>query len=244
MTEAASREESDIDQTAAASSTRSFGNTQFNTFRVAFTQEDVAFANPNFNANGGHAGPAAADAPVPDLHRPAEPVMQARVNDAYQFDDTFSWFIPGSKGDHSIRAGVQYEYVDVFSTAQDNWNGTFSFSAATCLQRRRSQHLSGPALDPRSRALGMDAEGALLHGFIQDKWKTGNRLTLSLGLRYDIEKIPLPGVDNPKFSDPTTTPGQEQLLASRRFRLRPEGGREDRAFAAATAASTTRPTSS
>src|SRR5262245_47611788 len=40
VTQAASREESDIDQTLAASFNSSFGNTKFNTFRAAFTQED------------------------------------------------------------------------------------------------------------------------------------------------------------------------------------------------------------
>ena len=34
-------------------------------------------------------------------------------------------------------------------------------------------------------------------GFAQDKWRLNNRLTLSLGLRYDLEVIPIPETDDP-----------------------------------------------
>ena len=34
-------------------------------------------------------------------------------------------------------------------------------------------------------------------GFVQDKWRLNNRLTLTLGLRYDLEIIPIPETDDP-----------------------------------------------
>ncbi len=201
VTEAASREEADVDQTLVATLNSSFSNTKFNTFRVGWTQEDVAFANPGFNGNGGHADQLPPTLAFQTFTDQQSNVMQARVNDAYQFDETFSWFIPGSKGDHSIRAGLQYEYVKVFSTNQGSWNGTFSFSRS-----------NGPfnSADPSTypdrlnvRVPGPSEYTQKEHfftGFIQDKWKTGDRLTLSLGLRYDLEKIPFKELDNPGFS--------------------------------------------
>ena len=33
--------------------------------------------------------------------------------------------------------------------------------------------------------------------FVQDKWRLNNRLTLSLGVRYDLEIIPIPETDDP-----------------------------------------------
>src|SRR5262249_6181875 len=35
--------------------------------------------------------------------------------------------------------------------------------------------------------------------YVQDKWKMGGRTTLSLGVRYDLEIIPLDETDNPLF---------------------------------------------
>ncbi|MBK5257222.1 MAG: TonB-dependent receptor [Vicinamibacteria bacterium] len=216
VTEAASREEVDVDQTSVATLNSSFGNTKFNTFRVAFTQEDVAFANPAFNGNGGHGDQLKPTLAFQTFTDQQSNVMQGRVNNAYQFDNTFSWFIPGSKGDHSIRAGLQYEYVNVFSSAQDNWNGTFSFS--------RSNEPFNSA-DPRTypdrlsvRVPGPSEYTQKEHfytAFIQDKWKTGDRLTISLGVRYDLEKIPFQEVDNPRFSNVDDYPIDKNNISPR-----------------------------
>jgi len=45
-----------------------------------------------------------------------------------------------------------------------------------------------------------------LGAFAQDKWKPTSRLTLTLGVRYDVEVIPLREEDNPRFADPTRYP--------------------------------------
>jgi hypothetical protein len=206
VTEAASREESDLDQTVALSFNSAFGNTRFNTFRAAFTQEDVAFANPNFNTNGQRG-----DQLLPQLNfltfvDQQSSVMQARVNDAWQIDDTFTWFVPGRKGDHNLRMGLQYEYIDVFSSAQDNWNGTFTFRSD------RPFDASDPTTYPERLSIRVPGAGEWTQKehffgvFVQDKWKLNAKLTLSLGLRYDIEKIDLPLDDNPNVSGPDDHP--------------------------------------
>ena len=43
-------------------------------------------------------------------------------------------------------------------------------------------------------------------GFLQDKWKLNSQLTLSLGLRYDLEVIPIRETDNPLFANPDDYP--------------------------------------
>jgi outer membrane receptor protein involved in Fe transport len=198
---AAAREEDDLDQTVVASLNSSLGNTRFNTFRVSFTQEDVAFATPGFNSNGRRQ-----DQLPPTLRfltyiDQQSDVAQARVNNAYQVEDTFSWFVPGRRGDHNVRMGVQYQYITADFDTQDVINGVFSF--------RTNEPFN--AADPRTyperltiRVPGANAflmKAHYLGAFVQDKWRVNDRLTLSLGLRYDLERIPIEERDNPRFSD-------------------------------------------
>jgi len=42
-----------------------------------------------------------------------------------------------------------------------------------------------------------------------------NKLTLSMGLRYDVEVVPLQEVDNPEFSDPGDYPVDTNNIAPR-----------------------------
>jgi hypothetical protein len=51
--------------------------------------------------------------------------------------------------------------------------------------------------------------------YAQDKWAMTNGLTLSLGIRYDLEIIPIDETDNPLFSDPSKYPVDKNNLAPR-----------------------------
>jgi hypothetical protein len=215
VTTNASREEHDVDQTLVATLNSVLGGNRLNTLRVNFTQEDVSFANANFNANG--QDQAALD---PQLNYltfvdQQNAVAQARVNDAYQIDDTMSWYITGRGGSHDLKFGGQYEYVGARSTAQDNSNGTFTFRTDTPFN----------AGDPRTypERLQIRAPGPLnryqkahfVALFAQDKWRVTNRTTLSLGLRYDLENQPIAEVDNPAFTDPQDYPVDRNNVAPR-----------------------------
>src|SRR5215204_3000415 len=210
VTENASRQENDVDQTVVATLNSVIGKNRFNTFRVNFTQEDVAFANPNFDGNQTELMPTLVYTSFVDQQ---SNVAQARVNDAYQIDDTMSWFISG-RGSHDVKFGAQYEYVGADSTVQDNLNGTFFF--------RSDQSFS--ASNPRTYPdrLQIRVPGALdryqkahyVAAFVQDKWRV-NRATISLGLRYDLEAQPIQEVDNPDFSDPSAYPLDKNNIAAR-----------------------------
>jgi hypothetical protein len=102
-------------------------NTRLNTVRFNFTREDVAFANPGFNGNG--QDQAALDPQLVFLTFVDQQsnVAQARVNDAYQIDDTMSWFIAGHwrRARPEVRRAVRVRRRAL--DAQDNLNGTFFF---------------------------------------------------------------------------------------------------------------------
>jgi hypothetical protein len=207
VTPSAGREEDDKDQTAQAHLSSVFGNTKLNTVRAVWTQEDVSFGNPCFNGNGRNQAACPPTLAFQTFTDQQATTAQARVNDAFQLEDTFSLFIPGKRGDHDVKFGIQYEYVKADNFAQDNLNGTFSFGRSD---------LPFNAADPRTYpdrfSIRVPAQGVVFEkahyvtGFLQDKWKMGGRLTLSLGLRYDLEVIPIPERDNPRFSSENDYP--------------------------------------
>ncbi len=206
VTQNASREEHDIDQTVIATLNSVLGHNRLNTVRVNFTREDVAFANPGFNGNGQDQAALKPQLNYLTFVDQQNSVAQARVDNAYQFDDTMSWFVPGHGGDHDLKFGGQYEYVVARSTAQDNLNGTFIFrtdlpfnaSDFRTYPERLSVRVPGP--------LNRDQRAHFAAFFVQDKWHMNSRTTLSLGVRYDLEVSPLLEANNPAFSDPNAYP--------------------------------------
>lgn len=196
----ASREEFDVDQTLVGTFSSVFGSNRLNSLRLAFTREDVAFANPCFNGNGQDQPACPPTLAYQNFTHQQNGVAQARVNDAYQLENTFSWFVPGRAGDHDVKFGVQYQYSTQRFSDQGSGNGVFSFA---------SDRLFDPA-DPSTypERLTIRVPGPLeflqkghhISAFAQDKWQMNRRLTLSLGLRYDVDVLPLREENNPFFA--------------------------------------------
>jgi hypothetical protein len=203
----AAREEFDVDQTVVGTFNSVLGNTRFNTLRMAWTQEDVAFANPCFNGNGRNQAACSPTLSFQTYTAGQSSVAQSRVNDAYQLENTLSWFIPNRSGNHDLKMGVQWQQSESVSLTQDNLNGTFSFSQnnlpfdpnnfRTYPDRLSIRVPSENRTYQKSRSLGV---------FVQDKWAMNNRLTMTLGVRYDVENYVVPEDDNPLFDDPSDWP--------------------------------------
>ena len=215
VTANASREENDVDQTLVGTLNSVLGGNRLNTVRVNWTQEDVSFANPGFNSNGQDQTALLAQLNYLTFTDQQNATAQARVNDAYQIDDTMSWYITGHGGSHDLKFGGQYEYVGARSTAQDNSNGTFWFGTdqffnannARTYPERLTIRVPGP-LESYQKAHFVAA-------FAQDKWRLTNRATVSLGLRYDLEVQPIDEIDNPEFPDPSKYPLDSNNIAPR-----------------------------
>jgi Carboxypeptidase regulatory-like domain/TonB dependent receptor-like, beta-barrel len=213
---AAAREESDVDQTTVGNWTWVMGNSRVNSVRVNFTRENVAFANPCFNTNGRDQAACQPTLNYLTYTDQQSNVAQARINNAWQADDSLSWFVPNKHGDHDIKFGVQYQYSTDDSDNQGNLNGTFSFAS------------NGP-FDPNDPStyperLSIRVPGTshfklpvhFFSAFAQDKWRMNPKLTLSLGVRYDLEVIPIHEVDNAQFfPDPNKYPVDKNNFSPR-----------------------------
>ena len=207
----ASREEADIDSNWVATLDSVFGSRVFNSGRISFTKEDVAFANPGFNGNGQDF--AAQRNQSPSLSRPtvlegASTVAQARVNTSKQADDTVSVFVPDWHGQHEWRAGFQYARRHEDFTDFGFLNGQFGFDTD------RPFDPNDIATYPTAFLLrvggGLTAkipDNTTVGAFVQDDWQVSPRLTLNLGLRWDHESVTHDSTDYaPRFGfvwDPT-----------------------------------------
>ena len=211
----ATREEDDTDQTAVASLQSVFGNTRVNTLRVGFTREDVAFANPGFNGNGRRQELLPPTLQYQTYIDQQNDMATARVDEGWSVEDTVSWFVPARGGPHELKFGVQYQFVHVTSTNQATLNGLFEFRSDIPFDARN------PSTYPERLQIRVPGPSDLtMHGhvvsaFAQDRWRIGDRLTATAGLRYDLEILPIDQADNPAFPDPGRYPLDTNNLAPR-----------------------------
>jgi hypothetical protein len=208
------QDETDLDQTAVGTLTSVFGNARVNTVRLARTWEHWWHGNQCFR---GQTGPydlsqgftfgneASGDQSkcLPQLNHPeylsqASTESQGPWDSNYQIEDDYSWFVPGKKGDHELKFGARYNYTELRRVSQINENGTFTFNS------NLSFDAANPITYPERLTIRMGTFNEFINNhtyefYAQDKWKMAGRSTLSIGVRYDLEYIPLDEKDNPLF---------------------------------------------
>jgi hypothetical protein len=193
---AAAREESDVDQTASFSLNSVLNSTRVNTLRLTWTRENVTFANNCFNTNGRDMVQCPVTLGYQDYIDQQDNTAQARINDGIQFEDTVAWFIPNKRGDHDVKFGLQYSYSAAYNTNQGNLNGTFSFGRSNAVFNAAIPSTYPDRLTIRVGGPNVFYQKAhYVSGFAQDKWRLGN-VTLNLGVRYDLEILPLSAPDD------------------------------------------------
>ena len=198
VTPAAARSESDVDQTVATNFNTVLSNTKVNTLRVTWTRENVTFGNACYNENDRDLSKCPVTLAFQTFTDQQDNTGQFRINDGIAVENTLGWFLPGKRGDHDLKVGAQYVYSGAYNRNDGNLNGTFGFGL---------NNLPFDAANPRTypdrltvRVGGPSIFFQKAHyasGFMQDKWRVNNNLTLSLGARYDLEIIPIPETDNP-----------------------------------------------
>jgi Carboxypeptidase regulatory-like domain len=225
-------DETDLDQTLVGTLTSVLSNTKVNTVRVGGVLEDTVHANPAWRALDPayarcvpcpeDAGLGIVDAPprldYETFDAQAATTMDYSTQRSWAIEDTLSWFIPDKKGQHDTKVGVRYSRTWLSNPNWSNMNGSYVF-------RNGGDRPFNPA-DPRSypERLTIRVPSPLTYElvmhvyeiFAQDKWQPAPGMTVSLGLRYDLEVMPLeedPG--NPLFSDSSKYPVDKNNFAPR-----------------------------
>jgi hypothetical protein len=229
VTKESYQDETDLDQTAVGTFTTVLSNTRVNTVRGARTWEHWWHGNECFRAqgpNGGKEGFPFGEETTgnqalcpPQLNYPsflaqASTEAQGPWDSNYQIEDDYSWFLPGKKGDHDMKFGFRYNYTELRRASQINMNGTFTFN------NDAEFNAAVPSTYPERFSIrtGQFKEFIKDHTyelFAQDKWHVRPNTTLSLGVRYDLELIPIDETGNPLFSNPNDYPVDKNNISPR-----------------------------
>ena len=104
-----------------------------------------------------------------------------------QFNDLLSYYVPSWHGEHSMKMGLQYFRPKFWGAFPDPAFGQFTFS-------RDPSNFNDPSTYPAPTRYTIplgDTSYTILNPtygtFFQDNWALNHKLTVNLGLRYDVE---------------------------------------------------------
>ncbi len=214
-TSSRAEQENDVDWTIVGTLNSVIKSTKVNVLKLSYTHEDVFFGNPGYFETGNQVDLA----PVLQ-HQTFEDGISSRANrrmdPSYQLDETFSWYLPGKRGDHDLKFGVNYVYMPLRIFDASNQNGTFRFSSSDLDFDPNNPRTYPDRLQIRVPGVSdFETQGHTVGVYAQDKWRVNRRLTVSAGLRYDVEIIPLEEKDNPSFPDPSKYPVDKNNISPR-----------------------------
>jgi hypothetical protein len=199
-TKSRAEKETDTDWTIVGTLNSVIRSTRVNSLKLSYTKEDVFFGNPGYFDSGDQAslGPSLNFQTHTDGFSTR---ANRRMDPAYQVDETFAWFVPGKGGDHDLKFGANLVYTPLHIYDASTLNGQFSFSANDQDFNAANNRTYPDRLQVRVPSPSdFKVTGTFMGVFAQDKWKVNDRLTASVGLRWDVERLPVPEKDNPKFA--------------------------------------------
>ena len=125
-------------------------------------------------------------------------------------------------GEHSLKFGADFNFDRVFNFFPGLFSGQYTFNSyalfasntpATFVQNFPGEGTTGGTTNPDLNEYGL---------FVQDDWRVTPKLTLNLGLRYDLQDLADPSVHNPStalaaLGLDTTTPVRDANNFAPRF---------------------------
>lgn len=115
----------------------------------------------------------------------------------FQVADTITWI----RGVHSFKAGFDYNHDDILNFFPGFFGGNYTFASLASFNRGVP---SGAGESFQQNFAGTGTTGATTEPninefalFLQDEWRLNKDVTLSLGLRYDVQSFAKPQTRNP-----------------------------------------------
>jgi len=198
--------EHDHDWAAGGSINSVIGNNKVNVLRFGEVYEDLHWGSTDES----FASPPKAQITQPpqlnylDWIGGTHNTMFRRINWTLSAENQFSVFVPDKNGDHDLKFGVAWRYMNLNYNSNGRRNGRFIFD--TNKDFNASDYSTYPERlsiqVPNNQHYVMT--GTVLSGFAQDKWQLNDRTTLSIGFRYDVEIMPTPNADNEFYGAPVS----------------------------------------
>jgi hypothetical protein len=114
-----------------------------------------------------------------------------KISEVFQAGDAFSFL----RGNHALKAGAHYRFIRSFFDISGQARGFFNFTGGFS-QNPQARPNSGsgladfllgiPATTQLSQTLLGDIRYHYVAGYLQDDWRVSSRLTLNLGVRYEL----------------------------------------------------------
>jgi hypothetical protein len=207
-----------------------FSPALLNTVRVSFSRSDIlgtSDISPGFNssdfidhgsslvAGWATGGASVTGNPFTAPTAASGPLVRNQNIHAYQDDLNYT------RGKHSLKFGLLINHYAQYLTADAGYKGSATFSTFPLYVQGLYQKIS--AISPtgvEQRTIHYTTIG----GYAQDDWRVTSRLTLNLGLRYEISTMPFDVFGNwAAFINPATDPGPNSTPSVSNQTLTPHG---------------------
>lgn len=157
-------------------------------FQRAFSKYEVspAFTHGSFDAgdfNPERLANCSVNIRRPDL-RTGSCNDQMGPETRWQFKDDFTLFRPGFGGDHQLKIGVDYNWIDFKADSLGNYAGRFTFETNDPFDEDDPETYPSQYVQSQPRYDRVPVHH--VSAYVQDD-VTADRLTLNLGLRYDLQ---------------------------------------------------------
>jgi outer membrane receptor protein involved in Fe transport len=120
-----------------------------------------------------------------------------RIIKRWQIADSATWI----RGAHSFKVGADVNHDDIFNYFPGFFGGSYTFNSLASFNRGIP---TGAGESFQQNFGGIGTTGPETHpnifefaAFVQDEWRVNRDLSLSLGVRYDIQSFAKPQVRNP-----------------------------------------------